>query len=69
MSDEQKARPTADTEPQRNSAAKKDAAPKDAAPKDAELSREDLDKVSGGKVAPQDFNFVKKVDKATPVLG
>ena len=64
MSNEQKVRPTADPESQPKSAPKKDASPKD-----AELSREDLDKVSGGKVAPQDFNFVKKLDKSTPHLG
>lgn len=33
-----------------------------------ELSAEDANKVKGGKAIPQDFNFVHKVDKASPVL-
>jgi bacteriocin-like protein len=32
------------------------------------LSDDELDSVSGGKVQPKDFDFVHKVDKASPVL-
>lgn len=33
-----------------------------------ELSADDEKKVKGGKSTPQDFNFVHKVDKSSPVL-
>ena len=31
-----------------------------------ELTEEQLDRISGGKVQPQDFHFVKRLDKASP---
>ena len=33
-----------------------------------EIAERDAEQVKGGKVVPNDFNFVVKVDKASPTL-
>jgi type VI protein secretion system component Hcp len=35
---------------------------------DVELSEEELKRVTGGKASNSDINFVKHIDKASPIL-